>query len=206
MTTTAFDDQFTVGTQTIEPVRQTYDKVAILKRNVADLELELKRQTELKERAEAGLAEMAQQKPVAWRHENGNIFLPWQKDLITTNAVFSPLYAAPVPVPAAPYGVDDEAANRIALAVYDCKNGINPEPLLYAINRILGEEVHPLSIEGRDALLQSAPQAPAVPASVWRDIVVEMMNWWDDQHTTLAQGRAIRDKARALLQSAEVKS
>lgn len=67
------------------------------------------------------------------------------------------------PVPAAPYGVDDEAANRIALAVYDCKNGINPEPLLYVINRILGEEIHPLSVEGRDALLQSAPQAPAVP-------------------------------------------
>ena len=46
MTTTAFDDQFTVGTQTIEPVRQPYDTVSILKRNVADLELELKRQTE----------------------------------------------------------------------------------------------------------------------------------------------------------------
>lgn len=46
MTTTAFDDQFTVGTQTIETVRQPYDTVSILKRNVADLELELKRQTE----------------------------------------------------------------------------------------------------------------------------------------------------------------
>ena len=46
MTTTAFDDQFTVGTQTIEPVRQLYDTVAILRRNVADLELKLKRQTE----------------------------------------------------------------------------------------------------------------------------------------------------------------
>ena len=46
MTTTAFDDQFTIGTQTIDPVRQPYDTVSILKRNVADLELELKRQTE----------------------------------------------------------------------------------------------------------------------------------------------------------------
>jgi len=55
------------------------------------------------------------------------------------------------------------------------------------------------------AMLQSATQAPAVPASVWRDIVVEMLNWWDDQHMTLAQGRAIRDRARTLLQSAEVR-
>lgn len=60
------------------------------------------------------------------------------------------------PAPAVPYGVDEEAANRIALAVYDCKNGICPEPLLYAINRILATEAHPLSVEGRDALLQSA--------------------------------------------------
>ncbi len=100
MTTTAHEDQFTVGTQTIELVRQPYDTAAILKRNVAELELALKQQTERAEAAEAELANMAQQKPVAWRHENGNIFLPWQKDLITTNAVFSPLYAAPVHAPA----------------------------------------------------------------------------------------------------------
>lgn len=58
--------------------------------------------------------------------------------------------------PAVPYGIDEEAANRIALAVYDCKNGINPEPLLYVINRILAAEAHPLSVEGKRALLQSA--------------------------------------------------
>ncbi len=102
MTTTAFDDQFTVGTQTIEPVRQPYDTVAILRRNIAALEVALRTQTERAEAAEAELANLAQQKPVAWRHENGNIFLPWQKDLITTGAVFSPLYAAPVPAPAVP--------------------------------------------------------------------------------------------------------
>lgn len=102
MTTTAHDDQFTPSTQTIEIVHAPYEPVAILKRNVAELELALKRQTERAEAAEAELARLAQQKPVAWQHENGNIFLPWQKDLITTNAVFSPLYAAHVPAPAVP--------------------------------------------------------------------------------------------------------
>lgn len=50
--------------------------------------------------------------------------------------------------PAVPYGIDEEAANRIALAVYDCKNGIKVEPLLHAINHILMKEIHPLSQEG----------------------------------------------------------
>jgi hypothetical protein len=46
MTTTAHEDQFTIGTQTIEPVRQPYSTEAILRRNVADLELALRTQTE----------------------------------------------------------------------------------------------------------------------------------------------------------------
>jgi len=54
MTTTAHEDQFTVGTQTIEKtVRQPYDTVAILRRNIADMEVALRTQTELKEKAEA---------------------------------------------------------------------------------------------------------------------------------------------------------
>ena len=124
MTTTAFDDQFTAAP---EPVREPYDTVAILRRNVAALEVALRTQTGLKEKAEeklttarddmqswidsrngwmeraekteAELAKLREQKPVAWRHENGNIFLPWQKDMIVTGAVFSPLFAAPVPAP-----------------------------------------------------------------------------------------------------------
>ncbi len=102
MTTTAHEDQFTTATQTVVVVREAYDAVAILRRNIAALEVALRQQTERAEAAEAELARLAQQKPVAWRHENGNIFLPWQKDLITTNAVFSPLYAAPVHAPAVP--------------------------------------------------------------------------------------------------------
>jgi len=54
----------------------------------------------------------------------------------------------PEPAPAVPYGIDEEAANRIALTVYDCKNGIKSEPLLHAINHILMKEIHPLSQEG----------------------------------------------------------
>ena len=82
--------------------KEPYSTEAILRRNIAALEVALRQQTERAEAAEAELANLAQQKPVAWRHENGNIFLPWQKDLITTSAVFSPLYAAHVPAPAVP--------------------------------------------------------------------------------------------------------
>jgi len=43
MTTTAHDDQYTTDP---EPLRQPYDTVAILRRNVADLEIALRKQTE----------------------------------------------------------------------------------------------------------------------------------------------------------------
>ena len=55
MTTTAHEDQFTAATQTIEPVRQLYDTAAILRRNVAELELALKQQMERAEAAEEKL-------------------------------------------------------------------------------------------------------------------------------------------------------
>ena len=66
MTTTAFDDQFTVAP---EPVRQTYDTCSILRRNVADLEIALRKQTERAEKAEAELAKLREQEPVAWMLE-----------------------------------------------------------------------------------------------------------------------------------------
>ena len=180
----------------------TIDTEAILRRNVADLELALRTQTERAEAAEAEMAKLAKQEPVAYvkyKATGGNVGLAWmaiptaafypregEKLYVTPvpaphkgathcdgcgltwlddglNPLGCPYCKDPVPAPAVPYGVDEEAANRIALAVYDCKNDICPEPLLYAINRILAAEAHPLSVEGRDALLQSAPQAPAVP-------------------------------------------
>lgn len=55
MTTTAHEDQFTAATQTIEPVRQLYDTAAILRRNVADLEIALRKQTDRAEAAESEL-------------------------------------------------------------------------------------------------------------------------------------------------------
>ena len=113
------------------------------------------------ERLRKELAKLREQAPAGWVDADGDFYHGRNYPNVFPTAV--PVYADPIPAPAVPYGVDEEAANRIALAVYDCKNDICPEPLLYAINRILATEAHPLSVEGRDALLPSAPQAPAVP-------------------------------------------
>ena len=121
MTTTAFDDQFTPATQTIEPVRHPYDTVAILRRNVADLEVALKQQTERAEAAEAELARLRKQKPVAWCDPVEFKDDPWSFQGFrcrTSNYPTMPLYAAPVPAPAVPaeiielskkYAIDTEA-------------------------------------------------------------------------------------------------
>ncbi len=143
MTTTAFDDQFTPATQTILRVNviESQQQIHNLQTRLAAA-IERAEKTEEKlttarddmqswidsrngwmERAgaaEAELAKLREQKPVAWRHENGNIFLPWQKDLIVTGAVFSPLFAAPVPAP-----------HTGATHCYDCgltwlDDGLNP--------------------------------------------------------------------------------
>ena len=50
MTTTAHEDQFTVAP---ESVRQPYDTGSILRRNIADLEIALRKQTERAEKADA---------------------------------------------------------------------------------------------------------------------------------------------------------
>ena len=61
MSSTAHEDQFTDAP---EPVRQTYDTGSILRRNVADLELALKQQTERAEKAEEELKELREQVPL----------------------------------------------------------------------------------------------------------------------------------------------
>lgn len=86
MTSTAFDDQYTTAP---EPVRQPYDTASILRRNVADLELALRTQTELKEKAEAELAQARQQKPLTWG-TSGELM-----DILK-----NPIYSSPAPVPA----------------------------------------------------------------------------------------------------------
>jgi len=151
MTTTAHDDQYTTDP---EPLRQPYDTVAILRRNVADLEIALRKQTERAESyaetlrsiasyvgaggynadtvdagvfeekirwgigeimerteaAEAGLAKLREQKPVAWINLNKWTPSDWPRcvtpeeyekklELLTK---LTAVYAAPVPAPAVP--------------------------------------------------------------------------------------------------------
>ena len=102
MTTTAHEDQFTAEP---EPVRQPYDAGSILRRNVADLEIALKQQTERAEAAEAELAKLAKQKPVRW-HVRGNYFHDGDAAILFASmnsmcgAKVDQLYAAPVPAPA----------------------------------------------------------------------------------------------------------
>ena len=155
MTTTAHEDQFTAGTQTIQPVLQPYSTEAILRRNIADAEKEMQRQAERAEsyaetlrsiasyvgaggynadtvdagvfgakirwgideimarteRAEAELAKLREQKPVAWMREDGNLYLAWQKDLCLPEVRFSPLYAVPAPA-VADYGFNVERVQQ----------------------------------------------------------------------------------------------
>jgi hypothetical protein len=128
MTTTAHEDQFTVAP---EPVHQPYSTADILRRNVADLEIALKQQTERAEAAEAELlavrednhsmmmeidelrkelAKLRKQKPVAWI--NLNKWTPSNGPRCVTHEEYekerelltklTAVYAAPVPAPAVP--------------------------------------------------------------------------------------------------------
>ena len=99
MTTTAHEDQFTDAP---EPVHQPYETGSILRRNVADLEIALKQQTERAEAAESELARLREQEPVAYvkyKATGGNVGLSWFA--IPTQVYYpregEPLYAGPVP-------------------------------------------------------------------------------------------------------------
>ena len=115
MTTTAHEDQYLA---TPEPVRQPYDTVAILRRNIADMEVALRTQTERAEAAEAELAKLREQKPVAWMREDGNLYLAWQKDLCLPEVRFSPLYASPIPAPAVPAAPDMVITNIVNAEIW----------------------------------------------------------------------------------------
>lgn len=116
MTTTAHEDQFTAEP---EPVRQPYDTGSILRRNVADLELALKQQTERAEAAdeklttaredmqswidsrngwmeragaaEAELAKMREQKPALYMafSECGQFIRYWTRDTKNLDATIA---------------------------------------------------------------------------------------------------------------------
>jgi len=126
MTTTACDDQF--APEPIEPVRRPYDIVSILHRNVADLEIALRKQVERAESAEAELlairednhammleidgmrtelTKLREQEPVAcvkYKATGGNVGLSW---LAVPTGAFYPrdgekLYVSPIHAPAVP--------------------------------------------------------------------------------------------------------
>jgi hypothetical protein len=121
--TTAFDDQFTPATQNPVVVREAYDTVAILRRNITDMEVALRTQTERAEAAEgeleavrednhnmmteinelrAELAKLAQQSPIKYLYRVIDCF---GHDVLrddpkgATILETIPLYAAPVPAP-----------------------------------------------------------------------------------------------------------
>ena len=61
MSSTAHEDQFTSEP---EPVHHPYSTADILRRNVADLEIALRKQTKRAEKAEAELKELREQVPL----------------------------------------------------------------------------------------------------------------------------------------------
>jgi hypothetical protein len=127
MPTIEFDGQF--APEPVAPVRERYDMVAILRRNVANLEIALKQQTERAKAAESELeavrednhammleidgmrtelAKPAQQKPVmkymGRRLTPKDTMESWgiDCDVSVQPEIGTPLYAAPVPAPAVP--------------------------------------------------------------------------------------------------------
>lgn len=225
MTTTACDDQFTVGTQTIERVRQPYDTASILRRNVADLELALRTQTELKEKAEAELAQARQQKPLIWG-TSGELM-----DILK-----NPIYSSPAPVPA-PAVPELDPMTRLIVSDPKQLKPKKQEPavpsvvfmahnktssILFAARKdadqyaasfgpAAGVSVTECAVIGS----QSAPQAPAVPEE-WRDVMQDAHDTFQryadqhrakdtrDSHEKANVNQKLANRLYALLQSAEV--
>ena len=101
MTTTAFDDQFTDAP---EPVLQPYSTADILRRNVADLEIALKQQTERAEKAEAELASLRWQEPVATlllSYDGADFEMYYDNNKLRFEGMSMKLYAAAGAAPAA---------------------------------------------------------------------------------------------------------
>ena len=102
MTTTACDDQFTAEP---EPVIQPYDTASILRRNVADLEIALKQQTERAEAAEAELASLRWQEPVATlllSYDGADFEMYYDNNKLRFEGMSMKLYAAAGAAPAVP--------------------------------------------------------------------------------------------------------
>ena len=170
MTTTAHEDQYLAAP---EPVREPLSREAILKRNVADLEVELKRQMERAEAAETELEKLREQKPVAWiRTEYGGtgertVSFKGRPNITSIrdeviNPVFTPLYAAPVPDPAVPAEWREVMAELAADLQAAC-DAEHPHRDQYpSVMRKYNNDME--IVEKARALLQSTTPVTAVPA------------------------------------------
>jgi seryl-tRNA synthetase len=172
MTTTAREDQLTDAP---ESVRQPYDTGSILRRNVADLELALKQQTE---RAEAAEAEL-----LAVREDNHSMMLEIDGLRTERDRLAAELAKLAKQKPAL-YMAFSDCGNFIRYWTRDTKN----LEATMAVNdfEVLGFYAAPVP-------------APAVPAGY----VAHLAQLADDPcqcHCCRTKQR----KARALLQSAEV--
>jgi len=128
MTTTAHEDQFTAEP---EPVRQPYDTGSILRRNVADLEIALKQQTERAEAAEKGLAKkqailakLREQKPVLYvSFSDSETMRFWSTEKPKKSRYpIKEFYAAPAPVPAPAVPAVHEIAAQLLIAETEMLN------------------------------------------------------------------------------------
>ena len=108
MPTIEFDDQFVL--EPAAPVRERYDTAAILRRNVANLEIALTQQTERAEAAEAELAKLALQKPfgrfvkiIDPIDKNSHTYgVAYYSGFYVADLLDKGVYAAPVAPPAVP--------------------------------------------------------------------------------------------------------
>ena len=210
MTTTAHEDQFTDAP---EPVHQPYSTADILRRNVADLEIALRKQTERAEAAEAELAKLRKQKPVAWI--NLNKWTPSNGPRCVTHEEYekerelltklTAVYAAPVPAPAAPAVPDGDDFNGSTPHLIQCMEALvrlNADGVLvpHGIGRSASRL---LSAAANRLRKQTAP----IPEE-WRKVMARLLDTFErceaKFHPHVEIRLAVRDEARALLQSAEV--
>ena len=215
MTSTACDDQFTVGTQPIEPVRQPYDIVSILHRNVADLEIALRTQIE---RAEAAEAEL-----LAVREDNHSMMLEIDGLRTERDRLADELTKLREQAPAL-YMAFSECGQFIRYWTRDTAN-LDLDATM-AVNDFTVLEFYARPIPAFAA--QQAATAPIVPEE-WREVMAGLVGIaeakgkkqgspnhshsrpgiWDDDNIRngLAGKRCAEcemyDRARALLQSAD---
>ena len=154
MSSTAHEDQFTDAP---EPVRQTYDTGSILRRNVADLELALKQHTERAEKAEAELASLRWQEPVATlllSYDGADFEMYYDNNKLRFEGMSMKLYAAAGAAPAALEMLRAILNTADAKRIFDALSG----------GKGIGTDDGRTWLAAR-AMLQSAPQSGNEPVA-----------------------------------------